>query len=115
MFPDIQGSMWHVVPLGLVVLVPTVLVSKGFLYLRVRVTADSVSRRTQWPRPAIVAVFAVAAGVSVAAFPLASGNGMEALQRGPIAATTRPSVSLSSSESSSVRPRRWVRGPPVAS
>jgi CIC family chloride channel protein len=93
-FPDLQGSVWRVVPLGLVVLVPTVLVSKSFLYLRVRVTADSVSRRTRWPRGAIVAAFAVAAGVSVAAFPLASGNGMEALQRGPVAATTSLGVAL---------------------
>ncbi len=93
-FPDIQGSRWRVVPLGLVVLVPTVLVSKGFLYLRVRVTADSVMRLTHLPRSVVVGVFAVTAGVSVAAFPLASGNGMEALQRGPLAATTALGVAL---------------------
>ena len=86
--------MWRVAVLGLVVLVPTVVVTKAFLYLRVHVTADCLMRLTHWPRPIVVAMFAVAAGVSVAAFPLAAGNGMEALQRGPIAATSTLAVAL---------------------
>jgi CIC family chloride channel protein len=93
-FPDIQGPVWRVAVLGLVVAIPTIIVAKGFLYLRVRVTADSVTRVTQWPRLVVVAAFALAAGVSVAAFPLASGNGMEALQRGPVAATSTLAVAL---------------------
>ena len=93
-FPAIQGPLWGVVLLGLAVLIPTLVMSKIFLYLRVRVTAESVSRLTNWPRSVVVGVFAVAAGLSVAAFPLASGNGMEALQRGPIAATTTLAVAL---------------------
>ena len=43
-FPGIEGPTWRVAVLGLVVLVPTVVVAKGFLYLRVRVTADAVMR-----------------------------------------------------------------------
>ncbi len=93
-FPGIQGPIWRVAVLGLIVLVPTVVVTKGFLYLRVRVTADSVMHLTHWTRPVVVAMFAVAAGMSVAAFPLASGNGMEALQRGPIAATSALALAL---------------------
>lgn len=93
-FPDIQGPRWSVAVLGLIVLIPTVVMAKGFLYLRVRVTADSLMRLTSWPRSAVVAVLALAAGVSVAAFPLASGNGMEALQRGPVAATSTLAVAL---------------------
>ena len=93
-FTDIQGPKWRVAVLGLVVLVPTVVMAKGFLYLRVRVTTDALMRLTRWPRPVVVAVFAVAAGVSVAAFPLASGNGMEALERGPFAATATLAVAL---------------------
>ena len=93
-FPAIQGRLWGVALLGLAVLIPTLVMSKVFLYLRVRVTAESVSRLTNWPRSVVVGVFAVAAGVSVAAFPLASGNGMEALRRGPIAATTTLAVAL---------------------
>lgn len=93
-FPDIQGPKWTVAVLGLVVLVPTVVISKGFLYLRVRVTADSMMRLTRWPRPVVVALFAVAAGASVAAFPFASGNGMEALERGSFAATSTLAVAL---------------------
>ena len=93
-FPGIHGPHWRVATLGVFVLVPTVVVAKVFLYLRVRVTADSITRRMHWPRPLVVAVFAVAAGTSVAAFPLASGNGMEALERGPIAATWTLAVAL---------------------
>ncbi len=93
-FPDVNGPMWRVAVVGLVVLVPTVIVAKGFLHLRVRVTADSLTRLLHWPRPAVVAALAVLAGLSVAAFPLASGNGMEALQRGPAAATTTLAVAL---------------------
>lgn len=93
-FPGIQGPIWRVAVLGLIVLVPTVVVTKGFLYLRVRVTADSVMHLTHWTRPVVVAMFAVAAGMSVAVFPLASGNGMEALQRGPIAATSALALAL---------------------
>ena len=84
----------NVAVLGLIVLLPTVVMAKGFLYLRVRVTADSLMHLTSWPRSAVVAVLAVAAGLSVAAFPLASGNGMEALQRGPIAATSTLALAL---------------------
>ncbi len=93
-FPSVEGPNWRVAVLGLVVVVPTVVVAKGFLSLRVRVTADSLMRWTHWPRPVVVAVFAVIAGVSVAAFPLASGNGMEALQRGSVTATSTLAVAL---------------------
>jgi CIC family chloride channel protein len=93
-FPDVSGSRWEVALLGLVVVVPTVVVSKFFFYVRVRVTADSLSQLTRWPRPAVVGLLAAVAGVSVAAFPLASGNGMEALRRGPVAATSTLAVAL---------------------
>jgi CIC family chloride channel protein len=92
--PDVQGTMWRVAVLGLAVLIPTVIVAKLFLYLRVRATADSLMRLLHWPRRAVVAGLSVLAGLSVAAFPLAAGNGMEALDRGPVAATTALAVAL---------------------
>lgn len=93
-FPDVDGSMWRVAVLGLVVLVPTVMAAKAFLQLRVRITADALVRRLRWPKPVVVGLFAVVAGLSVAAFPLAAGNGMDAIDRAPIAATTALAVAL---------------------
>ena len=112
-FPHTQGPVWQVAVLGLVVLVPTVVTAKAFLYLRVRVTADSVMHLSHWPRPVVVGLFALAAGASVAAFPLASGNGMEALGRGPVAATATL-VSHSWWENWSARPPPWGPERPVA-
>jgi H+/Cl- antiporter ClcA len=86
--------MWRVAVLGLVVLVPTVMAAKAFLQLRVRITADALVRRLRWPKPVVVGLFAVVAGLSVAAFPLAAGNGMDAIDRAPIAATTALAVAL---------------------
>jgi len=93
-FPDVQGARWHVAALGLAILVPTVVVAKAFFLLRVRVTADALVRRLRWPKPVIVGALAVLAGLAVATFPLASGNGMDALDRGPVAATTTLAVAL---------------------
>ena len=85
--PDVDGSMWRVLAGGLIVVVPAALVSRAFLQLRVRVTADALTREVGCRRWIVVAALCVLAGLSVVAFPIASGNGMEALQRGPTAAT----------------------------
>jgi CIC family chloride channel protein len=82
-FPDVDGSVWRVALDGLIVVVPVVIVSRIFFQLRVRVTAESVARATRCPAWVVVLALAVIAGLSVVAFPLASGNGMDALQRGP--------------------------------
>ena len=79
--------MWRVLAGGLIVVVPAALVSRAFLQLRVRVTADALTREVGCRRWIVVAALCVLAGLSVVAFPIASGNGMEALQRGPTAAT----------------------------
>jgi len=87
LLPDIDPSLWKVLGGGLLVVVPVVIVSRVFLQLRVRVTAEALTRGIGCPRWVVVAALSVIAGLSVMAFPLASGNGLEALRRGPAAAT----------------------------
>jgi CIC family chloride channel protein len=82
-FPDVEGSLWRIALDGLVIVVPAVLVSRIFLQLRVRVTTESVSGAIRCPTWVVVIALAVIAGLSVVAFPLASGNGMDALQQAP--------------------------------
>jgi CIC family chloride channel protein len=92
--PDVDGSIWSVLGGGLIVVVPAVVVSRVFLQLRVRVTADVLARAIGCRRWIVVASLSVLAGLSVVAFPLASGNGMEALERGPEAATLTLALAL---------------------
>jgi H+/Cl- antiporter ClcA len=92
--PDVDGSLWSVLAGGLIVVVPVVVVSRVFLQLRVRVTAGALAQAIGCRRWIVVASLSALAGVSVMAFPLASGNGMEALQRGPEAATLTLALSM---------------------
>jgi CIC family chloride channel protein len=92
--PGVDGSLWSVLAGGLIVVVPVVVVSRVFLQLRVRVTADALTQAIGCRRWIVVASLSALAGVSVMAFPLASGNGMEALQRGPEAATVTLALSM---------------------
>jgi CIC family chloride channel protein len=92
--PGVDGSLWTVLAGGLIVVVPVVVVSRVFLQLRVRVTASALAGAIGCRRWIVVASLSALAGVSVMAFPLASGNGMEALQRGPEAATLTLALSM---------------------
>lgn len=94
LLPDVSGSVWRVMALGLAIAVPTVLVARLFLQLRVSVTADAIVRRWRVPLPIVIGVLAVLAGLSVAVFPLAAGNGMDALERGPGQATLTLGLAL---------------------
>jgi CIC family chloride channel protein len=93
-FPDVDRSLWRVGVSGLIVAVPTVLVARLFLHLRVRVTSGSIARSLRCPRWIVVVALALLAGAAVAAFPLASGNGMDALQRGSSEATLTLALAL---------------------
>lgn len=94
LLPDVDASRWHVLGGGLLVVVPVVIVSRLFLQLRVRVTADALVRSIGCRRWIVVAALSVIAGLSVMVFPLASGNGMEALRQGPAAATVTLGLAL---------------------
>jgi CIC family chloride channel protein len=94
LLPDVAGSVWRVMGTGLAIVVPTVLVARLFLQLRVSVTADAIVRRWRLPLPLVVVALALIAGLTVAVFPLAAGNGMDALERGPSQATLTLGLAL---------------------
>lgn len=93
-FPPIQGSRWTVLGLGLIALVPAVLASRCFLELRLRVKATHLTRKTGLPLWTTITLFSVAAGGAVALFPIAAGNGMEALREASIRSTVALAVGL---------------------
>lgn len=79
-FPRADGSRWTVLGEGLVALVPTVLVVRLFTEIRSRTSGGRALPRTGWSRWVAVLVLAGVSGVVVAVWPLAAGNGMEALR-----------------------------------
>ena len=93
-FPPLQGSQWKMIELALIGLVPAVLVAHGFLYVRARVRGGALVRRLG--RRAWIGVVALAAvaGVAVAYFPLAAGNGMDALRQASVGATVTLALAL---------------------
>jgi CIC family chloride channel protein len=94
-FPRVQGSRWQVVAPALVALVPSVLAARLFLQLRVRLNGRAISDRFGVHRGFVVAGFSLVAGVAVAVFPLAAGNGMEGLRSGATQATVSLAIALS--------------------
>jgi CIC family chloride channel protein len=93
-FPPIQGSRWEMLRMGLIALVPAALMARGFLQLRVRVSGGALARRLGCPHWVAVMGLATVAGAAVATFPLAAGNGMEALRHGSLTATWTLAVAL---------------------
>ena len=93
-FPPVEGSRWRMLLLGLIIVVPAALAARTFLELRVRVKALSIAQRLGMPWWAVVGPFAVIAGAAVATFPLAAGNGMEALRHVPLGVTVTTGLAL---------------------
>jgi len=91
-FPPIEGSHWESLPVALVGLLPAVLVARLFLQLRMRFTCAALARLTGGKHWWHVAGLSLIAGLSVAAFPSAAGNGMEGL--GEIAAGATFTIGL---------------------
>ncbi len=94
LLPDVDASLWKVLGGGLLVVVPAVIVSRIFLQLRVRLTADALAGWIGCGRWIVVGALSIVAGLSVMVFPLASGNGLEALRRGPTSATVTLGLAL---------------------
>jgi H+/Cl- antiporter ClcA len=94
-FPAPVGSRWQTLGLSLLVLVPALVGSRLFRVLRVRVKAVSLAERLRLPWWTVALLFALVAGVAVATFPLAAGNGMEALRRASVGGTVSMAVALS--------------------
>ena len=93
-FPPTEGSRWRMLVLGMIALLPALLAARLFLELRVRVKALSIADRLGVPWWAIVLPFAIVAGAAVATFPLAAGNGMEALRQVPLGVTAGTGLAL---------------------
>lgn len=93
-FAPIEGNVWALMGRALVVVVPCVLAARLFRQLRVRLNGRAVAERFQVHRAITVAVLAAVAGLAVALFPLAAGNGMEALRAGPAAPTVTLGLAL---------------------
>jgi chloride channel protein, CIC family len=94
-FPPVQGSRWSVLGLGLLVLVPAGVAARVLLEMRTRITANAIIERTGVRRWMVIAGLSVIAGVSVAAYPFAAGNGMDALGGASLASTVTIALALS--------------------
>lgn len=93
-FPPIQGSQWTMIGLAMVALVPAVIVAHGFLQIRARVSGGALVAlfgRRAWIG---IALLAAVAGAAVTWFPLASGNGMDALRHASLEATVTLALAL---------------------
>lgn len=75
-FPRTTGSRWSILGTGLIVVVPVAVAARLFLVVRV-----SAGRRAL-QRAIAIAGLAVVAAAAVVIFPLAAGNGMEAIRHG---------------------------------
>ncbi|MEO6652570.1 MAG: chloride channel protein [Ilumatobacteraceae bacterium] len=93
-FPPIQGSQWRMIEMALIALLPSVIVARAFLQLRVRITGSTLSERIGCQPWVVAAVLSVVAGGAVAVFPAAAGNGMEALRQASVAAPVSLGVAL---------------------
>jgi H+/Cl- antiporter ClcA len=71
----------------LVAIASAILGARLFRLVRVKVTAASVADRTDLPWWLTVVVFAVVAGLAVAVFPTAAGNGLQSLRDASIGLT----------------------------
>jgi CIC family chloride channel protein len=94
-FPPVQGSRWSVLGLGLLVLVPAGVAARVLLEMRTRITANAIIERFGVRRWTVIAGLSVIAGVSVAVYPLAAGNGMDALGGASLASTVTIALALS--------------------
>jgi CIC family chloride channel protein len=79
-FPGTTGSRWTMIAVALLVLVPALLAARTFRQLRVRLSGRAIADRFGVHRVLVVGVLGTVAGLAVAVFPDAAGNGMEALR-----------------------------------
>jgi CIC family chloride channel protein len=93
-FPGTQGSRTRMLAFALATLVPAVVMARIFLQLRVRASGGALASLLGVREWVGVAALSLVAGAMVAVFPLAAGNGMEALRRGSVGATLALAVAL---------------------
>lgn len=88
-FPGVVDPTWSMMGVVLIGVVPAILGARLFRVMRVKVTAASVGARVDVPWWILVVVFSVVAGLAVAVFPAAAGNGLQSL-RGASLGLTMP-------------------------
>lgn len=93
-FPGIQGTRLGMLGLGLLILVPATLMARTFLQIRVRVSGGALAEQLGLSRWIGVGLLALVAATAVTVFPLAAGNGMEALRHGSTDATWALAIAL---------------------
>lgn len=94
LFPPVDGSMWDLLAPAAIALLPAVVAARLFLQLRVRLNGRAISDRFGVHRVTVVIALSLLAGLAVAAFPLAAGNGMEALRAASDDATVTLALGL---------------------
>lgn len=94
-FPEPTGSRWGMLAVGLIAFLPALIAARVFLQLRVGVRAGALAARIRAPWWVSVGLLSVLAGLAVAVFPGAAGNGMEALRHASVDATVSIALALS--------------------
>lgn len=93
-FPDLDGGRWALVPTSSLVIVPALLAARLFRQMRVRLSGRALADRFHVHRLVIVLACSAVAGLAIALFPLAAGNGMEALRSSHAEATVTVALAL---------------------
>ena len=94
-FPPIQGSYRGVLWYGILGVLPALVAARLFLEVRVRLRTAPVAARLGLPRWVVIAGLSILAGGAVAVFPLAAGNGMDALREFSARSTVAIALALS--------------------
>ena len=93
-FPGTEGSRWAMIGWALCAVVPAAVVARAFRQLRVRLNGRAIADRFRVHRAVPIVGFSLLAGLAVAVFPLAAGNGAEAMRTAPVAATGSLALAL---------------------
>ncbi len=93
-FDTIGGSRWRALSLALLVLLPAALTARLFLQMRVWLGDRTRMARLGVPRWVVIAGMSAIAGVAVASFPYAAGNGAEGLRHASVGASLLIATSL---------------------
>lgn len=93
-FPSIEGSAWSMLAWAPLVVVPALLAARAFRQVRIRLNGRAIADRFRVRRWMVVLGLSAVAGLAVAVFPLAAGNGMEALRSAAAAPTLEVALAL---------------------
>lgn len=93
-FPAVVDPTWSMLGVALIGVVPAIAGARLFRLLRVQVTAARASARVAVPWWLTVIAFALVAGLAVAVFPAAAGNGLQSLRASSLGLTVPLALGL---------------------